>query len=140
MENNASSSSRKDTLVAFRAAAEDVEYFKQSAEHYYKDGDIKRPTLAALAKHLLYRDLNILKGIEKARLWRAQQPESLHNSTQEVEVPNLETTSVNNYRKADYDDDNDNDNDEGLSLKRPFFYELPAWKERISRLRSLQQL
>jgi hypothetical protein len=41
MENTASSS-RKDTLVAFRVAAKDVEYFKQSAEHYYKDGDIKK--------------------------------------------------------------------------------------------------
>jgi len=131
---NTSSSSRKDTLVAFRVAAEDVEYFKQSAEHYYKDGDIKRPNLGALAKHLLYRDLNILKGIEKARLWRAQQPGNLHNRTQEVEVPNLETTNVNNYRKDDYDDYDD----EGSVLKRPFFYELPMWKERISRLRSQQ--
>ncbi|HYT42841.1 MAG TPA: hypothetical protein VEP90_10865 [Methylomirabilota bacterium] len=131
MENTSSSSSRKDTLVAFRVAAEDVEYFKQSAEHYYKDGDIKRPNLGALAKHLLYRDLNILKGIDKARLWRAQQPRNLHNSTQEVEVPNLETTNVNNYLKDDY-------YDEGSVLKRPFFYELPMWKDRISRLRSQQ--
>jgi len=132
MENTSSSSSRKDTLVAFRVAAEDVEYFKQSAEHYYKDGDIKRPNLGALAKHLLYRDLNILKGIEKARLWRAQQPGNLHNRTQEVEVPNLETTNVNNYLKDDYDDYDDDYDDEGSVLKRPFFYELPLWKERIA--------
>src|SRR5438132_10148176 len=131
---NTSSSSRKDTLVAFRVAAEDVEYFKQSAEHYYKDEDIKRPNLGALAKHLLYRHLNILKGIEKARLWRAQQPGNLHNSTQEVQ----ETTNVNNYRKDDYNDYDDDYDDEGSVLKRPFFYELPAWKERISRLRSQQ--
>ena len=131
MGNTATSSSRKDTLVAFRVAARDLQYFKQSAEDYHKNGEIKVPTLAALAKHLLYRDLDILKGIEKARLWRAQQPGNLHNSTQEVEVPNLETTNVNNYRK----DDND---DEGSYLKRPFFYELPVWKERISRLRSQQ--
>jgi hypothetical protein len=47
-----------------------------------------------------------------------------------VEVPNLDTTNVNNYLKDDYDD-------EGSVLERPFFYELPVWKERISRLRSL---
>jgi hypothetical protein len=69
--------------------------------------------------------------MEKARLWRAQQRRNLHNSTPEVEVPKLETTNVNNYRKDDYDD-------EGSVLKRPFFYELPVWKERISRLRSQQ--
>src|SRR5437588_10236666 len=126
MESIASSSSSKDTLVAFRVAAKDLQYFKQSAEDYHKNGEIKVPTLAALAKHLLYRDLNILKGIEKARLWRAQQPESIHNSTQEVELPNIETTNVNNYRKDDYDDDNNDD--EGSVLKRPFFYELPMWK------------
>ena len=123
--------SRKETLVAFRVADRDLQYFKQSAEDYHKNGEIKVPTLAALAKHLLYRHLNILKGIEKARLWRAQQPGSLHNSTQEVEVPNLETTNVNNYLKDDY-------YDEGSVLKRPFFYELPMWKDRISRLRSQQ--
>jgi hypothetical protein len=133
MGNIATSSSRKDTLVAFRVAAGDVEYFKQSAEDYHKNGEIKVPTLAALAKHLLYRDLNILKGIEKARLWRAQQPGNIDNGTQKVELPNLEATSVNNYLKDDYDD-------EGSVLERPFFYELPVWKERISRLRSLQRL
>jgi hypothetical protein len=131
MESIASSSSRKDTLIAFRVSAKDLQYFKQSAEDYHKNGEIKVPTLAALAKHLLYRDLDILKGIEKARLWRAQQPGNLHNSTQEVEVPNLETTNVNTYLKDDYDD-------EGSVLERPFFYELPVWKERISRLRSQQ--
>jgi len=131
MENTSSSSSRKDTLVAFRVAAEDVKYFKQSAELYYKDGYIKRPNLGALAKHLLYRDLDILKGIEKASLWRAQQPGNIDNGTQEVELPNLETTNVNNYLTDDY-------YDEGSVLMRPFFYELPAWKERISRLRSQQ--
>jgi hypothetical protein len=81
MESTASSFSRKDTLVAFRVAAKDVEYLKKSAEDDYKDGEINAPSLAALAKHLLYRHLRMLKDIEKARLWRAQQPGSFHNST-----------------------------------------------------------
>ncbi len=95
-----SSLSINDTLVAFRVAAKDVEYWKQSAEDYHKDGELKAPTLAALGKYLLYRHLNMLKDIEKARAWKDQQPQSLYNSTPKAEEPNLETTDVNNYRKA----------------------------------------
>jgi hypothetical protein len=74
VQNNASLS-RKETLVAFRVAAKDVEYLKKSAEDDYKDGEIKVPTLAALAKHLLYRHLRMLKDIEKARMLNALVPD-----------------------------------------------------------------
>lgn len=123
-------SRRKDTLVVFRVATKDIEFLNKCAEDDYKSGEIKAPTLAAFAKHLLYQHLNILKDIEKARAWRAEQPRNLDNSTTEVvEEENLETASLNYYCNDDYDD-------QGVSLKRPYFYELyPDWKERIARIR-----
>jgi hypothetical protein len=131
---NPPSLSRKDSLVAFRVAAKDVGYLKKCAEDDYKRGEIKAPTLAALAKRLLYRHLRMLKDIDKARMMKYQQPRSFHSSTLDVEEPRPES-DANDYPQAqDYDaDDND---DDGLSIKRPYFYELfPDWKERIARKR-----
>jgi len=116
--------------VAFRVAPKDVGYLKKCAEDDYKRGEIKAPTLAALAKRLLYRHLRMLKDIDKARMMKYQQPRNLHNSSSELEEITLETANVNYLQKDNYD------NDEGSSIRGPLFYELfPNWKERIARKR-----
>lgn len=66
-------SSSKETLVAFRIAAKDLEFFKRMAAEHYKRGDIKKPTLAALGKWNLYWTRNMLKDLEKARILTVEQ-------------------------------------------------------------------
>jgi hypothetical protein len=122
--------SRKDSLVSFRIAANDVEYLRRSAQGDYKNGRIKAPTLAALAKHLLNQHLRMLKDIDKARMMKNQQPQTLHSGLSEFEETNLETANINYLLKDNYD------NDEGSSIRGPLFYELfPDWNERIARKR-----
>jgi hypothetical protein len=134
-------SSNKETLVAFRIAAKDLEFFKRMAEDHYRRGDIKTPTVAALGKWNLYWTCNMLKDLEKARiLTDQQQSENSHraievgkpkiddykhrhrnNSYPASQLQPLKTPPIRyandiilqNQRTEDYDYD-------GLCIRRPF--------------------
>jgi hypothetical protein len=147
-------SSKKETLVAFRIAAKDVEDFKKMAEDHYRRGDIKTPTVAALGKWNLYWTCNMLKDLEKARILADEQQrrrqQQFENSHQAIEV---EKPKVDQYRRryrdysypssqlqpprvpypndmslqnqeAEDGRDDYNYNFNGKSITRPFFYEL----------------
>jgi hypothetical protein len=165
MESTAASS-KKDTLVAFRIAAKDIEFFKQMAEDHYRRGDIKTPTVAALGKWNLYWTCNMLKDLEKARTLadQQQQSENSHRSP-EVEKPKIDDYEKR-YRDYSYPasqlqppkvpqipyandmslqnggEDNKEDYDyDGLSIRRPFFYEVfPEWEQYFAKTRRLRRL
>ena len=147
-------SSKKETLVAFRIAAKDLDFFKRMAEDHFKRGDIKTPTVAALCKQNLYWTCNMLKDLEKARILADQQ---LQRSiiTSELEEPTT-TTKIedydpqhkcydNTYPYANHmtlqnqsgEDGKEDYNYDGKSIRRPFFYELyPNWEQRITKART----
>jgi hypothetical protein len=155
-------SSKRETLVAFRIAAKDLEFFKQMAEDHYKRGDIKTPTVAALGKWNLYWTSNMLKDLEKARIL-ADEQQQFENSHRAIEV---EKPKVDQYRHRyrDYsypssqsqppnvphvndlsqqnqggeDDKEDyNFNYDGKSITRPFFYEVfPDWEQLMPKTRT----
>ena len=160
-------SSMKETLVAFRIAARDVEFFKRMAEDHYKRGEIKTPTVAALGKWNLYWTCNMLKDLEKARILadEQQQFENSHRSL-EVEKPKIDDYK-HRYRDFGYPSSqlqpprihqvpyvNDmslqnrgedmkkdyNFNHDGKSITRPFFYELfPDWEQIIAKTRTKRE-
>ncbi len=161
---NPSLSSNKETLVAFRIAAKDLEFFKQMAEDHYKRGEIKAPTVAALCKRNLYWTCTMLKDLEKARIMADEQQQS-ENSYRAIEagmpkiddykhryrdythpssqlqpprVPYPNDMSLQNQSREDDDEDyNYNYNFNGKSITRPFFYELfPDWKQLMPNTRT----
>jgi len=143
-------SSKNETLVAFRIAAKDVEFFKQMADDHYKRGDIKTPTVAALGKWNLYWTCNMLKDLEKARILTDQQQFQNSYGEPEVEEPKI-SCSMNHgdsfptsflpstdHPKVSYPNDTILQNEmidgkgdsDGLSIRRPFFYEIfPDWQK-----------
>jgi hypothetical protein len=96
-------SSKKETLVAFRIAAKDVEFFKQMAHNHFKRGDIKAPTVAALGKWNLYWTCNMLKDLEKARILADQQPQR-SISPSELELPKPQTKIIDHDQEYKYYD------------------------------------
>jgi hypothetical protein len=156
-------SSKRETLVAFRIAAKDLEFFKQMAEDHYKRGDIKTPTVAALGKWNLYWTCNMLKDLEKARILTDQQRSENSHRAPEVEKPKIDdykhTYSDHSYisspmppheasqipcpsgttlqnQMIDRKEDY-NINYDGKSITRPFFYEVfPDWEQLIPKTRT----
>lgn len=97
MESTASTSSKKETLVAFRIAANDVDSFKQMAEDQYKRGEIKTPTIAALCKRNLYWTCSMLKDLEKARILADKQRQRLISLSQLEEQKRQPRARIKDY-------------------------------------------
>lgn len=140
---------KKDTLVAFRIAANDIDFFKQMVDDHYKMGEIKTQTLAALSKYLLYSRYKMCKDLEKVQMLTAQRSQPSYTNTSEEPrgwsnvndhhhsnnynypestSPKISNSSYTNEMRLQNQREDNEDNDDGNVLKRPFFYEVyPNW-------------